>query len=311
MDYVKLGATDLEVSTVGFGAWQMGGTLWGEVDDELTVAAARRARELGVTLFDTAPGYGYGHSEELLGKAIGEHRDGVVLATKCGMAWDDSGAIARNSRPERLHQEADDCLRRLGTDYIDLLQIHWPDEDVPFAESIGALEEIKQAGKIRCYGVSNFSVEEMTECMKHGRIDTLQPPYSMLRRGVEDELLPYCLENGMGVLAYGSLARGLLTGKYDETATFPDGDLRKNDPDFQGERLQRNVRIVRGLTGFAERYGKTVGQLAIAWNVNNPAVTVALVGAKNPGQVEANVGGSGWALSDEEMAEIESILATD
>ncbi len=311
MEYRQLGKTDLKVSTVTFGCWAMGGHMWGEVDDTDSIAAVRRALDLGVNFFDTADIYGFGHSEEVLAKALGSRRAEVFIATKGTTRWDQDHKIWQDSSRDYLLSACEASLRRLKTDHIDLYQLHWPDPNTPIEESMGALRELIDAGKIRYAGVSNYNVEQMTECLKHLDIVSLQPPYSLVNRNVEEEILPFCQEHGLGVMAYSPMHRGLLTGKFDETSTFADNDLRSRDGNFKGEQFKRNLARVAKLKEMAAEYGKTVGQLAIAWVLAHPALTVALCGAKKPSQIEENVGASGWRLSPEERARVEEIWTSE
>ncbi|MCL4554471.1 MAG: aldo/keto reductase [Actinobacteria bacterium] len=302
----------MTVSAVGFGAWAAGGVWWGEVEDREAMAAMQRAFDLGVTLFDTAPAYGFGHSEELLGRALGPHRSELIIATKFGLDWSAGrriGELRRDASRQRILQEIDDSLRRLKTDYIDLYQQHWPDPSTPLEETMTTLLELQQAGKVRHIGVSNFDVPLLEEALRYAPIASLQPPYSLLRRDVEAEILPFCQQNGIGVLVYGPLQHGLLTGKFTPEHVFAEDDFRAMRPEFQGEQYLRNLRIVDMLEPIAAAHGVTVAQLAIAWTLMHPAVSCALVGAKRPSQVEENVGGAGWRLTEDEMQRIEEILA--
>jgi aryl-alcohol dehydrogenase-like predicted oxidoreductase len=289
------------VTVIGFGAWAAGGSGWGEVDDQQTIAAIRRSIELGSTFIDTAEVYGNGHSEEVVGEAIEDiPRDEVFVATKV------SGSDL--SRPA-IKKAIDASLRRLRLDYVDLYQLHWPDPRSDVHESMRAMDDLVRDGKIRYVGVSNFNVPLMEQALEVRHIDSLQPPLDMLMRDIEIEVLPFCRERGTAVVVYSPMAKGLLTGKYTGTETFPAGDVRSQDPRFQGENFQRNVRIVERLRVIADRYGKTPAQLAIAWTLAQPGVTVSIVGAKNPSQVEENIGGAGWTLSPENLREIDDILA--
>ncbi|MEA2403392.1 MAG: hypothetical protein QOE08_39, partial [Thermoleophilaceae bacterium] len=253
MDARELGRTGLQISPIAYGAWQLGGE-WGEFDESEATAAVRHARELGVNLFDTAQAYGFGASERFLGRALRDvldaRRGDVVIATKGGLRLGQDGLV-RDSSPAWLRRGVEESLRALGIDYIDLYQVHWPDPGVPFAETAGALDELVREGKIRHAGVSNFDANQLEEFSRTRPVETLQPPYSMLRREVEHDALPYCLEHDLGVLAYGALSHGLLTGGMDEKTTFAAGDWRADSPDFEGEAFARNVKIVRELRAFA------------------------------------------------------------
>jgi len=311
MEYTQLGNSGLQVSRVGLGCWAIGGTMWGPQDDEQAIAGIKRALDLGVTFLDTAAVYGFGHSEELVAEGIKGRRDEVVVATKCGLVWEkeELSAIQRCSKPDILRRDVEISLRRLGVDVIDLYQIHWPDDQTPLEDSMAALIGLRDEGKIRAVGVSNHNVEQMTRCLSVGRLDSLQPPYSMLNRGIEKEILPFCLEHNIGVVVYSPMQRGLLTGKFQQGATFHEDDHRGKSADFQGEQFERNLQIVDRLKPIAEKYGKSLGNLAVAWTLMHPAVTVAIVGARNPDQAEQNIGGAGWRIESEDRTAIEDILA--
>jgi len=305
--------TRLDVSPIAFGAWQLGGE-WGQFDADEAVAAIRHARGLGVNLFDTAQGYGFGASEQVLGQALRDdldnRRDEVVLATKGGLRMTDDGLV-RDSSPEWLRAGVDDSLRALGVDQIDLYQVHWPDPAVPFAETAGALEELVQEGKISHVGVSNFDAAQMAELARTRPVETLQPPYHLFRRDIEADVLPYCREHDIGVLAYGPLAHGLLTGALDEDTTFAPDDWRSGAPFFKGEEYRRNVQVVRELERFAsEELGVSVSQLAIAWALANPAVQVAIVGARSPRHIEDSVAAAELRLSQDELEQIDRIVSS-
>jgi aryl-alcohol dehydrogenase-like predicted oxidoreductase len=308
--YTRFGQTDLEVSRICFGTWQFGGE-WGTVEERDSEAAMRRALELGINFFDTAQAYGFGASEQLLGKGlepeIKNRRDEVVLATKGGLRMED-GQMLRDSSPRWLRQGVEDSLRYLGTDYIDLYQVHWPDHHTPFEETAGALQEMVDEGKIRYVGVSNFDAEQMAEFEKTRKIDGLQPPYHLFRRDIEEDILPYAAEHGIGVLVYGPLAHGLLGSKMSPDQEFDEDDWRAQSALFQGENLQRNLETVEELKKFAEERGGTVVQLAIAWTLANPAVDVAIVGARNPEHIEGSAPAAEFELSEEDLREIENIM---
>lgn len=303
METRKLGRYGPEVSVIGFGAWAAGGRGWGQVDDRETMAAIRRSIDLGATFIDTAEVYGGGHSEEIVGRAVQNFsRDDYFLATKV------SGS---DLSPRAIKSAIDGSLKRLMVEYVDLYQMHWPDSSTDVHESMQAMEDLVREGKIRFVGASNFEVPLLQAALEVRHLDSLQPPLSMLEREIEPEILPFCQENGIGVVAYSPMAKGLLTGKYGPGDTFAAGDVRGTDPLFVGDNFQRNLGIVERLRPIAERHHKTLGQLAVAWVLAHPQVTVALVGAKRPAQVEENVGATGWTLSQEEMAEIDEILSED
>lgn len=309
---VRLGMTDLEVSPIAFGTWQLGGE-WGKFDEDEGIAAIRQARELGVNLFDTAHGYGFGASERVLGNALRDdsehHRDEVVIATKGGLRMTDDGLV-RDSSPDWLRSGLDDSLAALGVDYVDLFQVHWPDPKVPLAETAGALQGLVEEGKIRHVGVSNFDVQQMAEFAETRPVETLQPPYDLFRRGIEDEILPYCSKHDVGVLIYGPLSHGLLTGAMDENTTFASDDWRSGAPFFKGDDFHRNLEVVGELKRFAqERFDVSVSRLAIAWTLANPAIQVAIVGARHPGHIEDSVAAAGLDLSKDDLEQIDRITA--
>jgi aryl-alcohol dehydrogenase-like predicted oxidoreductase len=303
--------TGLQVSPIAFGTWQLGGE-WGVFDESEAIAAIRHARELGINLFDTAQAYGFGASERLLGRALGDelnhHRDDVVIATKGGLRMTQEGLV-RDSSAGWLRSGAEQSLRALGLDHIDLYQVHWPDPDVPLAETAGALEQLVEEGKIRHAGVSNYSTSQMAAFARTRPVETLQPAYHLFRREIEDDIAPYVLEHDIGVLVYGPLAHGLLTGTMDEHTTFADDDWRSQSPLFQGETFRRNLDTVRELDRFAREREHTVSQLAIAWTLAHPAVEVAIVGARRATHIEDSVGAADFELSDEDLAEIDHIMA--
>jgi aryl-alcohol dehydrogenase-like predicted oxidoreductase len=311
MNTVRLGITGLEVSQIAFGTWQLGGE-WGQFDEEQGIAAIRQARELGVNLFDTAQGYGFGASERVLGKALRDdldhRRDEVVIATKGGLRMTHDGLV-RDSSAGWLRSGVDASLQALGVDYIDIYQVHWPDAKVPFSETAGALQELVDAGKIRHVGVSNFDAAQMAEFARTRPVETLQPPYDLFRRDIEREILPYCQEHDIGVLIYGPLAHGLLTGAVDATTTFEADDWRSGAPFFQGDAFRQNVEVVSELSRLAQDLGVSVSRLAIAWTLSNPAVQVAIVGARNPRHIEESVAAAQLELSEADLERIERIMA--
>lgn len=298
------------VSPVGLGTWATGGTVetWGRVDDNESISAIRRAVELGINLIDTAPIYGLGHSEEVIGLAIKGIRDQVVLASKCGVRFPRTPDEKpwHCLRRDSIVKECEDSLRRLGVETIDLYQCHWPDPDTPVEETRAALDTLMQQGKIRVVGVSNFSCQQMSEMRAVGPIHSLQPSFSLVDRRAADDLLPYCKEYDIGVICYSPLCKGLLTGKFGPDDTFD--DVRGRDPEFKGEKYAKNLELVRCLEPIAARHGKTVAQLAINWVINYPGVTAAIVGFKRSSQVEENIGGTGWSLTEGDSLEIEQML---
>ena len=308
---VRLGMTDLEVFPIAFGTWQLGGE-WGQFDEEEGIAAVRHARELGVNLFDTAQGYGFGASERLLGTALRDdldkRRDEVVIATKGGLRMTDDGLV-RDASPGWLRSGVEDSLRALEVDHVDIYQVHWPDPEVPFAETVGALEELVGEGKIRHIGVSNYDASQIGEFARTRPVETVQPPYHLFRRDIEAELLPYVREHDIGVLIYGPLAHGLLTGRLDEDTEFATDDWRSGAPFFKGDAYRRNVEAVRELQRFAsEELGASVGRLAIAWTLANPAVHVAIVGARSRKHIEDSVAAAELGLSEAHLERVDRIM---
>ncbi len=311
MEYTTIADTDLPVSRIGLGTWAIGGWMWGGSEEEQSIEAILAALDQGINLIDTAPVYGFGRSEEIVGKAIARHgqRDKLVIATKAGLEWSDQG-IFRNATRERLTREIEDSLRRLQTDYIDIYQIHWPDPLVPAEETAGFLEEVYRAGKIRAIGVSNYFPEQMEAFRAVAPLHTDQPPYNLFERGIEQDILPYCRENGIATLVYGSLCRGLLSGRMRPDTTFEGDDLRKLDPKFQSPRYQQYLDATWELAEFAQtRHGKSVLQLAVRWLLDQPGVGVALWGGRRPNQMKPVEGVDGWRLSEEDLREIDAILA--
>ncbi len=310
MELRPLGDSGLEVSALGVGTWAIGGEveLWGHADEGESIAAIHQALDSGVNLIDTAAAYGWGHSEEIVGKAIRGRRREVVLATKCGLMSPES----KDKLPPRcltrqsVMRECEASLRRLQTDVIDLYQCHWPDPETPIRDTMEALMTLLQQGKIRAIGLSNYGCEQIAAAREFGSIHSLQPPFSMLQPRALEDLIPFCTECGIGVIPYSPLARGLLAGKFDADSTF--NDVRAHDPDFVGDRYRRNLRIVEELKGIAARYDKTVAQLAINWVAETPGVTAPIVGVRRPSQVDEIVGGVGWSISREDRELIEQML---
>jgi aryl-alcohol dehydrogenase-like predicted oxidoreductase len=309
MRYTRLGKTELQVSVLALGTWAFGGE-WGSFDEEEARGAIRHALDRGVTLFDTAQGYGFGVSERLLGAALWEHvkREQVIVATKGGLRMD-GDTLVRDSSAGWLRQGVESSLRNLGTDYIDIYQLHWPDPNHAIEETAGELEEMVREGKIRHVGVSNFSPEQMDALARYGRVETDQPPYHMFRREIQADVLPYCAEHDIGVLAYGPLAHGLLSGRMREDTTFPTDDWRSKSSDFTGETFKRNLEVARGLQEYAERRGITLPQLAVAWVISHPAVHVAIVGARRASQLDSTLPAAEIELTEAARAEIDQILA--
>ena len=326
MKTVRLGNSDLDVTRVILGTWALGGWMWGGTDPNEPVEAIKASLDRGVTTIDTAPIYGFGLSEELVGKAVQGRRDEVVVATKFGMRWDrddgefffktDNGPdgrpteIYRNAKKDSIMEECEHSLRRLGVDVIDLYQCHWPDKTTPEEETMEALLTLQQQGKIRWFGVSNFDVPQMKRCQAVAPLTSLQPPYSLLQRGIEDEILPYCRQNDIGVIVYSPMYRGLLTGKFTQDYEFGPGDTRAQDSWFNGEKLDRVNRVLDEVVRpIADGHGASPAQVSVAWCLAQPGVTAALVGARNTEQAESNARAAEIDLSGEEVKRIGDAFA--
>ena len=296
------------ISRIGLGTWAIGGWMWGGADDERSVTTIRTALERGINLIDTAPVYGFGHSEEVVGKALEGVRDQAVIATKVALDWSDGGP-RRNSTPARIRHEIEDSLRRLRTDRIDLYQVHWPDPLVPIEETAAELEKLRQEGKILAIGVSNYSTDQMDAFRKAAPLASVQPPYNLFERAIETDVLPYACDNGLAVLGYGALCRGLLSGRMNSSTTFDGDDLRKSDPKFKAPRFAQYLAAVEALKNLArERHGKSVLALAIRW-VLDQGPTIALWGARRPDQLDGIDEAFGWTLSPQDMQDIDRLLA--
>lgn len=301
----------VEVSRVGLGTWAIGGTEWGAVAEDAAIATCLSAIERGINLIDTAPIYGKGRAEEIICKAMRAYgrREAFYIATKAGLEWNERGVFA-NSTSARLRRELEDSLRRLGTDYIDLYQVHWPDTRMPVAETAAVLGEFQREGKVRAIGVSNFGVAQMEEFRQVTPLASDQPPYNIFEREIDREVLPWCAANDIAVLTYSSLCRSLLGGRVHRGMAFDPADIRAVDPKFQEPRFSQYVTAVERLTVMArERYGKSVAQLAVRWVLDRPGISVALWGAKRPDQLDAVAGVMGWRLDENAMAEIDQIVA--
>lgn len=308
MRYRKLGKDGPEVSVVSLGTWAIGGTHWGEVDDGESIEAIRSAVDAGVNLIDTAPVYGNGHSEEVVGKALKEIRDGVYIATKCGVHTKGDDFYFDLS-PAEVRKEAEASLRRLGVERIDLYQCHWPDKKTPIEATMEEMLRLREEEKIRYIGVSNFEEELLDKALAVAPVVSLQPHYSLLERKIEEGTLPYCREHDIGVMAYGPLGSGILTGKYRERPTFEEKDARSFFYPFFKEPLWSKAReLVDVLRGIAEERGRPVSHVAINWVVRQAGVTTAIVGARNPSQAEMNAAAADWELSAVELERIESAL---
>jgi len=310
MEYRKLG--ELEVSVIGYGAWGIGGApFWRTEGDKKSIASIKKSFDLGINFFDTAPVYGFGHSEELIGKALKPVRDKVILATKCGLRWckESLSSLRKDASRKSILEEIDLSLKRLDTDRIDLYQVHWPDAETTQQETMETLLEIQEQGKIRCIGVSNYSAAQIKECLKYGKIVSLQPEYSLLAREIEKETVSLCIEHGIGIIAYSPLSSGVLTGKYDKDTKFKDWRSKGIIGTFTGEGFVENISKVDQLKEIAGVEGKTCGQTAINWVLRQPGLATAVVGVKNSAQVEENLKAIGWQPSIENDKKIEEIFA--
>ncbi len=310
----KLGNTGLELTTVGLGTWAIGGPWqfgWGPQDDGEAIAAILKALELGINWIDTAPIYGCGHSEELVGKALEQTREKPIIATKCSLLWNEKREKVGCLKPESIRKECEASLKRLGIDTIDLYQMHWPDPDNEIEAGWEEMARLQEQGKVRYIGVCNFNTEQLNRIRKISPVASLQPPYSMLRRDTENELLPYCKENNIGVVAYSPMQRGLLTGKFNKQylATLAPDDHRLRSPEFKEPVFSINLEFVDKLRPIARRNGKTPAQLAIAWVLRTEEVTSAIVGARRPGQIEETAPAGDWQLPQADIDEIEKLLA--
>lgn len=299
------------VSRIGLGTWAIGGLDWGRVPDEDAVRTCLSAVDHGINLIDTAPIYGHGRAEELVGKAMRAHgrREDFYIATKAGLEWNEHGVYANSTAP-RLRQELEDSLRRLGTDFIDLYQVHWPDTLVPVAEVAALFAEFQREGKVRALGVSNFSVAQMQKFRSVAALVSDQPPYNLFERAIDRETLPWCAATNVAVLTYSSLCRSLLGGRIQRGMTFAPDDIRTADPKFREPQFSQYMTAVEKLTAFArERYGKSLPELAVRWVLDRPGVSAALWGARRPGQLDTVRGVMGWRLDADAMAEIDRIVA--
>ncbi|BBL79478.1 aldo/keto reductase [Rubrobacter xylanophilus] len=316
MEKRTFGRTGMEITPVGFGSWAIGGSgwaaAWGPQDDEEAIGAIRRALELGMNWIDTAAVYGLGHSEELVARALKgvPEAERPYVFTKCSLVWDENGQVHNVLKKDSVKRECEDSLRRLQVDVIDLYQIHWPIPDEDIEEGWEALAELKEEGKVRHIGVSNFDVGQMERAGKIAPVETLQPPYNLIDRGVEEEILPYCRQNDIGVIVYSPMKSGLLTGKMtpERVRSLPSDDWRRNHPEFNEPKLSQNLKLVEKLREIGERHGRSPGEVAIAWTLRHPAVTAAIVGGRRPEQVDGIIGAAEFRLSEEEIREIEAAL---
>jgi len=314
MQKKQFGKTELQITPVGLGAWAMGGgqweSSWGPQDDQESIATIRRALDLGINWIDTAAVYGLGHSETVVGQAI-KGRERPYIFTKGSQVWDEHGNVGHNLKAASLRREVEASLKRLGIDVIDLYQIHWPDPDPDLEEGWSTLATLKQEGKVRHIGVSNFSVEQIQRAEKIAPVETLQPPYSLVHPNVEKEILPYSQQHQIGVIVYSPMASGLLTGKMTRAriANLPEDDWRKRGTEFQEPRLSRNLELANLLAEIGKAHKVTAGVVAITWTLHNPAVTAAIVGARHPSQVEETIAAAEFRLSEREYEQIGQFVA--
>ena len=305
---LRIPGIDTPVSRIGLGTWAIGGWMWGGTDEARSIETIRGAVRGGINLIDTAPVYGFGRSEEIVGKALEGIRDQAVIATKVALEWPNE-EVRRNASAARIRQEVEDSLRRLRTDRIDLYQVHWPDPQVAHEETAGELERLRQEGKILAIGVSNYSPEQLEAFRQFANLSTVQPPYNLFERAIEADVLPYAQRHGLVVLAYGALCRGLLSGRMHAQTQFDGDDLRQGDPKFQAPRFAQYLAAVEALTAFArERHGKSVLALAVRW-ILDQGPTIALWGARKPEQLQGLDEAFSWRLSAEDLAAIDAILA--
>jgi aryl-alcohol dehydrogenase-like predicted oxidoreductase len=317
MNTRRLGNSDLSITPIGFGSWAIGGPgwafAWGAQDDADSVAAVREALDAGVNWIDTAAVYGLGHSEEIVARALEGLRDRPYVFTKCGLVWDERREVGHRLKAQSVRRECEASLRRLRVDALDLYQIHWPDPDEDVEEGWETLAALQREGKVRHIGVSNFDVAQLRRAQAIAPVTSLQPPYSLLDRQVEAEVLPFCAREGIGVIAYSPMASGLLTGAMTRArvAGLPADDWRRDNRNFREPLLSRNLRLVEVLRGIGARHGRTPAEVAVAWVLHNPTVTGAIVGARRPGQVAGVVGAADLDLRPRDVAEIEAFFARE
>ncbi len=315
METRKLGNSDLEITPIGIGAWAMGGGDWtfgwGPQDDSESVAAIHTALDAGINWIDTAAVYGLGRAEQVVGRALKQRPRRPYVFTKCERVWNERGELGGSLKRDSIRRECEASLRRLQVDVIDLYQIHWPQPDADIEEGWGTMAELQQEGKARWIGVSNFNVPQMERALKIAPITSLQPPYSMLRRGIEEETLPFVQKNNIGVIVYSPMQSGLLSGAMtrERVASMPENDWRRNNPEFKEPLLSRNLALVEQLRQIGSRHGRLPSEVAIAWALRRPEVTAAIVGMRSPQQVEGVLSALWFRLTAEEVQEIEAFLA--
>jgi aryl-alcohol dehydrogenase-like predicted oxidoreductase len=317
MEYRPFGQTGIQISAIGVGCWEIGGG-YGSIEETEFIKAVNRALDLGVNCFDTAQAYGFGASEKSLAKALGSRRKEAVITTKFGVGYKEAPNFRDSSR-KRVMESIESSLAALNTDYVDVYMVHWPDTNTPFEETMRALDDLVQQGKVRAVGISNFRLGQIETSMKTRRVDVAQYCWNMFDRRMQKEIYPYCQQHGIGVMAYGSLAYGLLTGAFTEDTNFESDDWRARRGRMGGinlfqhlfgpEYFPKNIRVVEELKGMAQRYGKSLPQFALRWTLSNPVVSTALVGCRNMAEIDDNVGALGWSISDADMKEIDAIFA--
>ncbi len=317
MEYRDFGRTGIKISAVGVGCWEIGGG-YGSIEETEFINAVNRALDLGINCFDTAEAYGFGASEKSLAKALGSRRKEAVITTKFGIGYPDAPNYRDSSR-KRVTASIEKSLANLNTDYVDVYMVHWPDLNTPFEETMGALDDLVKQGKVRAVGISNFRLGQIAESMRTRRVDVAQYCWNMLDRRMQKEIFPYLREHGVGVMAYGSLAYGMLTGTFSEEMDFGSDDWRARRGKlgninlfqhlFGPDHFLKNLRAIEELKAMARRYGKTMPQFALRWTLSNPVVSTALVGCRNPREIEENLGALGWSISDADLKEIDAIFA--
>jgi aryl-alcohol dehydrogenase-like predicted oxidoreductase len=310
----QLGNSDLMITPLGVGAWAIGGSgwafAWGPQDDQDSIDAIRAAIDAGINWIDTAAIYGLGHSEEVVAKAVAGLANKPYIFTKCERRWDENGNILKVLKRESIREECENSLRRLNVDVIDLYQIHWPEPDDDIEEGWETLARLKDEGKVRWIGLSNFNASQMRRAQAIAPITSLQPPYNIVTPGIEEEILPYCQQHNIGTIVYSPMKSGLLTGKMtrERIASLPPDDFRPRTPSYQEPLLTRNLNLVELLREIGNRHGKSPGEVAIAWTLRHPAVTAAIVGLRSPKQLEGVIGAAEWRLTDAETGEIEAFM---
>ncbi len=310
----QLGNTDLHITRIGLGTWALGGTgwfaSWGPQDDNDSIATIHRAIDLGINWIDTAAVYGLGHAEEIIGRALKGRSERPFIFTKCSRKGTPDGKVESVLKADSIRQEVEDSLRRLQVDVIDLYQIHWPQPDEDVEEGWRTMAELKAAGKVRHIGVSNFNVSQLRRAQAIAPVSSLQPPYSLINRAVEDEILPFCQQHNIGVIVYSPMASGLLTGAMtpERILSLPESDWRTRNPEYREPRLSRNMALVTLLYDIGKRHDKTPGEVAIAWTLRHPSVTAAIIGGRRPEQLDRVVGAAEFRLNDEELQEIDTFI---